>query len=311
MSNRTAGLQLVRTPDRPGPGPIPDSVLRALDLTIQRRVAGLLPGNNRSAALGAGTELAQVRPYEAGDDVREIDWNVTARTTVPHVRVRVAERVLTTWLLYDTSPSMAFGTADRRKSDVAEGVAIAVGHIATRRGNRLGISTFGDTIPRILPPAAGRPGMLGLFVMLQHPEAGQAPGPASLKEALGRVNQLAGRSKAIVVVSDFRGPRDWSNAMLALCGRHSVLAVEVRDPREQELPNVGDLWLVDPETGRQLRVDTSSRRLRERFAAAAAEERAAVAAALRRAGARHVVLSTRGDWLRALTLFLKQQESAR
>ena len=311
MSGRAAGLQLVRTPDRPGPGPIPDAVLRALDLKIQRRVAGLLPGSNRSSALGAGTELAQVRPYEAGDDVREIDWNVTARTTQAHVRVRVAERVLTTWMLYDTSPSMAFGTADRRKCDVAEGVAIAVGHISTRRGNRLGICTFGDAVPRIIPPAAGRPGMLGLFVMLQHPEAGKAAGPASLGEVMARLSQLAGQSKVVVVVSDFRGPLDWSRAMIALCARHSVIAVEVRDPREQELPNVGELCLVDPETGRQLRVDTSSKRLRERFAAAATEERATIAAALRRAGARHVVLSTEGDWLRTLTLFLKRQEIAR
>jgi uncharacterized protein (DUF58 family) len=311
MSGRAAGLLLVRTPDRPGPGPIPDAVLRALDLTIQRRVAGLLPGNNRSSALGAGTELAQVRPYEPGDDVREIDWNVTARTTQPHIRVRVAERVLTTWMLYDTSPSMAFGTADRRKADVAEGVAIAVGHIATRRGNRLGICTFGDAVPRIIPPAPGRPGMLGLFVMLQHPEAGQSAGPALLAESIGRVNGLAGQSKVVVVVSDFRGPLDWSRAMVGLCSRHSVIAVEIRDPREQELPNVGDLCLVDPETGRQLRVDTSSRRLRERFASAAADERAAVAAELRHAGARHVVLSTAGDWLRTLTLFLKRQEAVR
>ena len=272
MTSTATPLRLLRTPDRPGPGPIPDGVLRALDLTIQRRVAGLLPGNNRSLALGAGTELAQVRPYEPGDDVREMDWNVTARTTLPHVRVRIAERVLTTWLVYDTSPSMAFGTADRRKADVAEGVAIAVGHIATRRGNRLGISTFGDSASRIIPPAAGRPGMLGLFMMLQRPPAQGRPvaaGATALGPAIARVNSLAGTSKVIVLVSDFRGPRDWSRPLLELCSRHAVIAAEIRDPREQELPNVGDLWLVDPETGRQLRVDTSSTRLRERFATAA------------------------------------------
>lgn len=308
MSNRPPGLQLVRTPDRPGPGPIPDAVLRAIDLKIRRRVGGLLPGSNRSSALGAGTELAQVRPYEPGDDVREIDWNVTARTTTAHVRVRVAERVLTTWLLYDTSPSMSFGTADRRKCDVAEGVAVAIGHVSTRRGNRLGICTFGDETPRIIPPAAGRPGMLGLFAMLQHPAAAKAGGPSNFAESIGRVNRLAGSSKVIVIVSDFRGPLDWPRAMVALCARHTVFAVEIRDPREQELPNVGDICLVDPETGRQLRVDTSNRRLRERFAAAASEERATVAAALRRAGARHVVLSTEGDWLRHLTVFLDRQE---
>jgi uncharacterized protein (DUF58 family) len=117
--------------------------------------------------LGEGTELAQVRPYSFGDDVRQIDWNVTARTGEPHVRVHMAERVLVTWLVLDTSPSMQFGTAERRKADVAEGVAIAVGHIATRRGNRLGFVTFGDGQPRWLPPRQGRLGLIGLLDALR------------------------------------------------------------------------------------------------------------------------------------------------
>ena len=137
------GLQRERPRERPGPGPTPEALLRALDLTVGRRIRGLLPGEYRAHDLGGGTELAQVRPYEPGDDVRRIDWNVTARTTIPHVRVHVPERALTAWLLLDVSPSMTFGTADRRKADVAEGVALAVGHLATQRGNRLGIVTFG------------------------------------------------------------------------------------------------------------------------------------------------------------------------
>ena len=122
----TAGTP--RTPARPGPGPTPEALLRALDLTVGRRIRGLLPGEYRAHDLGGGTELAQVRPYEAGDDVRRMDWNVTARTTVPHVRVHIPERALTAWLLLDVSPSMTFGTADRRKADVAEGVTVAIGH---------------------------------------------------------------------------------------------------------------------------------------------------------------------------------------
>ena len=132
-------LSIPRDPSRPGPGPLPEALLRALDLTIGRRVEGLLAGDYRSTLLGLGTELAQVRPYVPGDDVRRMDWNVTARTRVPHVRVDLAERVMTTWLVLDTSASMSFGTADRRKADVAEGVALAVGHVATRRGNGRGI----------------------------------------------------------------------------------------------------------------------------------------------------------------------------
>lgn len=308
MSNGPA-LHLVRTPDRPGPGPMPDAVLRALDLTIQKRVSGLLPGSNRSNMLGAGVELAQVRPYEPGDDVRQIDWNVTARTTQPHIRVQVAERVLTTWLVLDTSASMTFGTAERRKADVAEGVALAVGHISTRRGNRLGVATFGDQSPRLIPPAAGRPGMLGLFNVLQHPGESSGPAATDLTEAIQRVSRVAGQAKVVFLVSDFRGPRGWLPGLMPLCARHRVVAVEIRDPREQELPDVGDLWLVDPETGRQLRVDTSSRKLRERFAQAAQEERESLALEFRRAGARHVVLTTAGDWLRAFAGFLKQQEA--
>src|SRR5918912_2376983 len=135
------------TPERPGPGPMPDALLRALDIVIGRRMEGLLAGDYRSSLLGDGTELAQVRPYVPGDDVRRIDWNVTARTREPHVRVHLAEHVLVSWLVLDTSASMQFGTADRRKADVAEGVAIALGHVATRRGNRLGAVTFGDSRP--------------------------------------------------------------------------------------------------------------------------------------------------------------------
>src|SRR5256714_5171549 len=157
------GLRADPTPDRPGPGPIPEQLLRALDVAIGRRVEGLLAGDYRSAVLGEGTELAQVRPYVPGDDVRQMDWNVTARTGEPHVRVHLAERVLVTWLVLDTSPSMQFGTAERRKADVAEGVAIAVGHIATRRGNRLGLVTFGDAQPRATPPRQGRRGLVGLL----------------------------------------------------------------------------------------------------------------------------------------------------
>ena len=136
------------TAGQPGPGPMPTALLRALDITIGRRMEGLLAGDYRSSLQGEGTELAQIRPYSAGDDVRRIDWNVTARTGETHVRVNVAERVLATWLVLDTSPSMQFGTADRRKADVAEGVAIAIGHVATRRGNRLGVVAFGDAHPR-------------------------------------------------------------------------------------------------------------------------------------------------------------------
>lgn len=303
-------LTIVRTPDRPGPGPMPDALLRALDLTIGRRIQGLLAGDFRSAALGQGTELAQMRPYEPGDDVRQIDWNLTARTGVPHIRLQVAERMLTSWLLLDTSPSMRFGTADRRKADVAEGVAIATAHIATRRGNALGVLTFGDVRPRTLLPAQGRRGMLGLLTALRDDEA-EAAGATSLAEALTRMNRMERRGHLVVIVSDFRGDSGWKLPLLELTARHSVIAAEIRDPREQDLPDVGEVWMTDPETGRSLRVDTGRRELRERFAEAAASERAEVAATLTEAGARHVALSTAGDWLRPFAGFLLRKEGCR
>ena len=297
----------VATPARPGPGPMPEGLLRALDISIGRRVEGLLAGDYRSAVHGEGSELALVRPYVAGDDVRRIDWNVTARTNVPHVRVTLAERVLVSWLVIDTSPSMQFGTAERRKADVAEGVAIAMGHLATRRGNRLGVVTFGDPNPQMLPPRQGRVGLIGLLMALRGEPDETPSGATSLGSAIQKTNALARQRSLVVVVSDFRGRRDWRRPLLELASRHDVVAVEISDPREQELSNVGVLWLVDPETGKQLRVDTRSRRLRERFAAAASSERSEVSRALSSVGARHVVLTTEGDWLRDLAVFLRRR----
>ena len=286
---------------------MPDALLRALEINVGRRMEGLLAGDYRSSLYGDGTELAQVRPYIPGDDVRRIDWNVTARTNEPHVRVHLAERVLVTWLVLDTSASMQFGTADRRKSDVAEGAALAIGHLATRRGNRLGIVTFGDAQPRAHPARQGRRGLVGLLTTLREEPSDERSGATSLGEALRRTGALARQRSLAVVVSDFRGPRDWRRPLLELAGRHDVVAIEIRDPREQELSNVGALWLVDPETGRLLHVDTRSRRLRERFAAAAADERSEVARDLASVGVRHVVLSTSGDWLRTLAVFLRRK----
>jgi uncharacterized protein (DUF58 family) len=296
----------MRTPEQPGPGPLSASSLRALELTVGRRVDGLLSGDYRSAFAGLGSELWQVRVYQPGDDVRRIEWNVTARTGEPHVRVELAERVLVTWLVLDASASMAFGTADRRKADVAEGVAIAVGYAATKRGNRLGTISFGEQ-PTVEPPRQGRRALLDTLQLLRNLPAG---GTGGLRDALELADRVVRQRALVVLVSDFRGPPDWRAPLLRLGGRHTVLAVEVRDPREQELADVGELRLVDPETGRQLRVDTSDRRLRERFAAAAAVERRELVAALASAGVRHVPLSTEGDWLRPLAAFLRRKERA-
>jgi uncharacterized protein (DUF58 family) len=304
-------LRPVRTPSRPGPGPLPSALLRKVDMTVRRRIDGLLAGEHRSWALGDGSELAQVRPYVLGDDVRLIDWNVTARTGEPHVRVHVAERAVETWLLLDTSASMTFGTADRRKWDVAEGVALAVGHLAARRGNRLAVATFGDRSPTTAPARQGKRGFLSLLLAVRREPDLEPHGPTSLGAAVGRIAPIVRRRSVIVIVSDFRGPRDWRRQLLRLGSRHVVVAVEIRDPREQELPDVGDLWLVDPESGRQLQVNTRNAKLRRRFSDEAAAERRDVARELTSLGVPHTVLSTSGDWLRDLVGFLAVERRRR
>jgi uncharacterized protein (DUF58 family) len=306
-----SALSRERTPDRPGPGPLPEGFLRALDLQIGRRIDGLLAGEHRTAALGIGTELAQVREWEPGDDVRRIDWNATARSTNVQVRVDVAERALTSWVVLDVSPSMRFGTADRRKWDVAEGVAVATGHLASRRGNRIGVVTFGAADSLMLRPRQGRVGLLAVLLAVRREPETERVGATSIGAALTQVARIARQRSLVAVVSDFRGPRDWRTPLLQLASRHAVVAVEITDPREQELPNVGHLWLVDPETGRKLHVDTARRKLRERFAAAASEERDALASELAALGVPHLVLSTSGNWLRTYAAFVARERRRR
>jgi uncharacterized protein (DUF58 family) len=297
-AKRSQGMLRV-PPARQGPGPVPQALVDALSLSIARRGAGVLPGDRLAPGVGSGTELAQLRPYTIGDDVRQLDAAASARSGVPHVRLQVPERILTTWLVLDLSASMAFGTADRLKSDVAEGVAQVVGRAATRHGGRLAIATAGGA-ERVLPPRGGPNAKIALKRLLAEGVGVDGAEDHGLGHVLYRVGKLARQPGLVVVVSDFRGAQDWTRPLRSLGARHRVLAVEIRDPREERLEPAGRLALVDPETGQLLEVDTSRRALRERFEAAAAEERAGVANELRKAGAHHVVLSTKGDWMRAL-----------
>ena len=303
-ASRTAPPPLRPPAGRQGPGPMPHGLIASLDLVIARRAAGALPGDRRAAGLGSGTELAQLRPYEVGDDVRQIDAAATARTGVPHVRLHVPERTLTTWIVLDASPSMAFGTADRLKWDVAEGAALVLGRLAVRRAGSIALMTFGAGRPRLVPPRASKPGVVALRRALGEGCAadGGAGGPdrRALADALRRTGKVATQAGLVVVISDFRDQDDWTRPLGALRARHSVLAIEVGDPREATIPAVGRLSLVDPETGARVEVDTSRRRVRERFAALEAERRAELTRELRRLEVEHVALSTEGDWLQAL-----------
>jgi uncharacterized protein (DUF58 family) len=290
---------LLAPPDaRQGPGPLAQPLIDALDLAVSRLVSRTLPGDRRAAGVGLGTELAQLRPYESGDDVRHIDAAASARTGTPHVRLHVPERALTTWVVLDVSPSMAFGTARRLKADVAEGAALVFGRLAVRRAGSVGLVAFGAAEPRVLPPRGSKPGMVALRKQL---EAGVATDgrqdPEALADALRRAGKLAGQPGLVVVISDFRDQREWERPLGSLRVRHSVVAVEIADPRESELPAVGHLTLVDPETGAHIQVNTSRRRIRERFAQLERERRQTVAQELRRLRIHHTTLSTDQDWL--------------
>jgi uncharacterized protein (DUF58 family) len=296
----TAPGALTPPAGRQGGGHVPAALVEALDLSFVRRAGGVLAGEHRSSGVGAGTELAQLRPYQPGDDVRQLDPSATARTGVPHVRQQVPERLLTTWLAVDVSASMAFGTADRLKSDVAEGVVDVVGNLAVRRGGKVGLLTYGAPVSRLLPPRGGRGARIGLRRALAEGVAADGTEGEPLERTVLRLGRLARLTSLRVLISDFAGPPTWARPVAALAARHTVLAVEIRDPREQELPAVGRLSMVDPESGARIEVDTRSRRLREDYAQAAAAGREEVAMAFRRAAAEHVVLSTEGSWAREL-----------
>jgi uncharacterized protein (DUF58 family) len=284
-----------------------DAALRQLELLMTRRLDGLLQGDFQGLVLGSGSEAGDGRVYRPGDDVRRMDWNLTARTTVPHVRETIIDRELETWVLVDGSASLDFGTADCEKRDLALVAAAAVGFLTVRQGNRLGtmLATPTGTITR--PPRSGRAPLLARLHELasyRAPDATADAPPADLAAAMDALRRVARRRGLVVVVSDFLEPRDWERPFRGLATRHDVLAVEVVDPRELELPPVGLLMLVDPETGRRVEVQTRSAKLRSRFAAAAANQRSAIAGALRRGGVDHLQLRTDRDWLRDIVRFV-------
>ncbi|HEX5532581.1 MAG TPA: DUF58 domain-containing protein [Actinomycetales bacterium] len=288
----------------------PEDALRRLELTIVRRLEGFLRGEHLGLLPGPGTELAEARAYRPGeDDVRHMDWAVTARTVEPHVRDVVADRELETWALVDLTPSMDFGTAAREKRDLAVAAVATVGVLTQRVGDRFGGYVLRGQRLRRWPARSGRLALYGLLRSLVQEPRSEAPGseaPASgphqtLDGALAALASGQPRRGLRVVVSDFMEPGggelSWERGVRRLAVRHQVLAVEVRDPRESQLPDVGVVQLVDPESGRLLEVDTSRRATREAFSAAAIRRQEQVASALRRAGAAHLILSTDSDWV--------------
>ncbi|NHD15737.1 DUF58 domain-containing protein [Actinopolyspora sp. BKK1] len=279
------------------------AALRSLELTVRGRLDGLLQGNHLGLVPGPGTEPGEARPYQPGDDVRRMDWSVTARTTEPHIRETIADRELETWVALDLSASLDFGTAACTKRELAIAGMAAVAHLTRGGGNRLGaVVSNGEQLTR--HPARGggdhTRALLRRVAETPHPPEGVQGDLAALVEALRRPPRRRGLA---VVVSDFLGSVDWQRAMRGLAARHSLLAVEVVDPRDLELPEVGEVLLSDPETGKQREVRTTPV-LRREFAAAASAHRERVAAELRRLGAAHLVLRTDSDWIADIVRFV-------
>lgn len=294
---------------RPGWAPAPpsvalgraDEVLRQLDLLITKRLDGLLQGDYLGLLPGPGSEPGDGREYRPGDDVRRMDWNLTARTNVPHVRDLIADRELETWALVDCSASLQFGTAQCEKRDLAVAATAAVAFLTARTGNRMGAVMIWPGASMRVPARPGRQAVMALLhTLVTKPPTADGTGPTDLAAGIETLLRPPRRRGLAVVISDFLSPPGWERPLRALAGRHQVLAVEVIDPRELELPNVGFLTLVDPETGALREIQTAKPSLRARYAEAAAAERAEIAAAIRRAGAGHLVLRTDRDWLRAI-----------
>ncbi|MDQ3402989.1 MAG: DUF58 domain-containing protein [Actinomycetota bacterium] len=270
--------------------------LRLLELDVRRRLDGLLQGNHLGLVPGPGSDPGEARPYQPGDDVRRMDWAVTARTTVPHIRETVADRELETWLVVDLSASLDFGTAACEKRDLAVAAVAAIAHLTRGGGNRIGaLIATGDRMIRV-PARGGLAHARGLVKKVAETPRATGGVRGDLAEAVEQLRRPPRRRGLAVVISDFLGSTEWQRPMRALSLRHELIGVEVVDPRDIELPNVGTVVLADPESGKQREVRTSAL-LRKEFGAAAAEHRTAVAACLRRAGAGHLVLRTDSDWI--------------
>jgi uncharacterized protein (DUF58 family) len=304
VTSATAELALARSVSA-------QASLRQLELLVRKRVDGLLHGDHQGLIPGSGTDTADGRAYEPGDDVRRIDWNLSARSTSTQVRDTIAERELDTWLVVDGTASLDFGTADHEKRDVAMAAVATFGFLAVGGGNRVGAVVFDDRGIEVVPPRAGVVAVRGLLLkLLRRERAGE--GRPSLADALDRAGRLAQRRGLVVAVSDLlAGDTGWDRPMRALASRHDTVVVEVGDPRERDLPPVGFLTLVDPETGRLRDVQTSDARLRARFRAAAEADRDEVRRRVRACGASNLVLSTDRDWTLDVVRFVQARRRRR
>jgi uncharacterized protein (DUF58 family) len=277
-------------------------VLQHLELIVTRRLDGMLHGHHQGLVPGSGAESGDSRHYVEGDDVRLIDWSVTARSGELHVRVPIIEHEIDTWLVVDLTASVQFGTAEHSKRELTLAAAAAWGFLNLRDGNRLGALLLSGEGTTVVPPGGGRPHLMRILDSVASQSV--PSGPTALADALRRVSQVARRRGQVVVISDFLAEPEWTVEFRALAERHELLAVEVVDPRELDLPPVGVIDLIDPETGALVEAPTDDISFRRRYHDAAIAQRDSIRGAIIGARADHLQLRTDQDWIRQIATFV-------
>lgn len=285
-----------------------EQVMRRLEWKVIRRLDGLLQGDYRTLLRGAGLDLADLREYQLHDDVRHIDWNVTARMQSPHVRVFTEDREMSAWFLVDLSPSVDFGSGEVRKRNVSAEFVAVLARLLTRHGNRVGAMLYGAGVDTIIPTRNGRRHVLHVLHSILDRVTAVESGPTRLHELLTSAAALIKRRSTIFVISDFISEPGWERALAQLAQRHEVVAVRVLDPLELDLPDLGLLTLRDAETGEQLVVDTHDAGFRKRFARIAAQRESELREALTRSGVDALELSTDAELVDAIVRFVDMRK---
>jgi len=282
-----------------------ERLLSRLEWTVIRRLDGLLQGNYRTLMRGAGLDLADLREYQLHDDVRHIDWNVTARLQTPHVRVFTEDREMAAWFVLDLSRSVDFGSGVKAKREISAGFVGVLARLLTRHGNRVGALVYGNDLEAVIPPRSGRRHVLHLLHSMERRAVEGKPtqGMTRLADLLKSAASLMPRRSTVFVVSDFLSEPGWEKPLAQLTQRHEVIAVRLFDPLELELPDLGLVPLRDAETGEQLWVDTHDPGFRKRFARIAAEREETLRTALAKAGVDALELSTDDDLATAILRF--------
>ncbi len=289
----------------------PERLLHRLDWHVVRRLDGILQGDYSSLFMGGGLDFADLREYQPPDDIRHIDWNVTARMDAPYVRKYMEDREVTAWFLLDLSPSMAFGALDRHKESVMLDFVAVLARVLTRNGNRVGAILYDNNVEIPIPPRGSRTQVLRLISEIQRYGSSPSGTMTNLAKLMESAFNSIKRRSLIFLISDFICTPGWDEAMDRLNRKHELLAIRLWDPREADLPDVGVVLVEDSETGVQLSVDTSDKGFRQRFHEAAMRREAELSQTFKRVGVDLMSLSTDEDLARAILRFASLRSRAR